>query len=52
MICQRNEAPRKNGVANKINLVMNNYLAEQRLKTEEMIVMKSFSTDFTILPFL
>ena len=31
MICQRNGALQKNGVANKINLVMDYYPAEQRL---------------------
>ena len=34
MICQRNAAPQKNGVANKINLVMDYYPAEQRLSAE------------------
>ena len=31
MICQRNGAPQINGVADKINLVMDYYPAEQRL---------------------
>ena len=32
MIRQRNGAPQKNGVANKINLVMDYYPNEKRLK--------------------
>ena len=36
MICQRDGAHQKNGVANKINLVMDYYLAEQRLRKTNM----------------